>query len=122
MKTYIGVRTPSPCVFVIENSHATVLIHLGGHSDDFEWGYRGSGPMDLATSLLADAAGVAAAARLAYEFKRQIVASWQADVFSITEAEIAAWAAQQPEQPEPVHVSFSIPRESDSVIGGQDKC
>lgn len=60
MKTYIGVRSSKGVeVFVVrmtrEGAERSQLKHLIHHSPDgFEWGYGGSGPSDLALSILAD--------------------------------------------------------------------
>lgn len=67
MKTYVGKRlNPSEktlsevAVYVLDHSTGTrqPLRHRVQHSPDgFNWGYAGSGPADLARSLLADVLG-----------------------------------------------------------------
>jgi hypothetical protein len=58
---YIGSRYPDGRVYVgvIEDGAVTEpLPHIEHHSPDgFEWGYGGSGPADLALSMLAHAMG-----------------------------------------------------------------
>lgn len=58
-KIYVGTRDLNGCrVQVIEGNRASSLRHVVLHSaDGFEWGYAGSGPADLALSILADALG-----------------------------------------------------------------
>jgi hypothetical protein len=68
---------------------------LRNHSPDgAEWGYRGSGPAQLALALLADATGDNELAQDHYQrFKREVVAGFQRDRFLITQAEIRCWIA-----------------------------
>ena len=59
MKTYNGKRLGTGEVEVLVTVAGTptvkyTLRHLRLHSSGFEWGYGGSGPSDLALSLLAD--------------------------------------------------------------------
>lgn len=65
MKTYTGERLMNGEVVVMVeerrsrtgSSFKYTLRHLQLHSSGFEWGYGGSGPSDLALSLLADYLG-----------------------------------------------------------------
>jgi hypothetical protein len=66
MKTYEVTRSTSGQIGVLVHHHenrirnATLLKHCVLHSPDgFETGYSGSGPSDLAVSILADHFGVA---------------------------------------------------------------
>lgn len=56
MKTYYGTkRSGGRDVTVIDDGGGRPLRHVNRHSPDgFEWGYSGSGPADLALSILAD--------------------------------------------------------------------
>lgn len=58
MKIYFGRRDASGAITVgVAEDDQTVrdLRHVEAHSPDgFEWGYGGSGPADLALSILAD--------------------------------------------------------------------
>ena len=58
-KTYVGIRDDSGArVEVVVGDCALPLQHVVLHSpDSFEWGYAGSGPADLALSILANALG-----------------------------------------------------------------
>ena len=60
MPLYSANRTNTSVeVFVTRNGARTPLRHLLRHSvDGFEWGYVGSGPNDLARSILGDYLGV----------------------------------------------------------------
>lgn len=67
------------------------------HSSEFEWGYSGSGPAQLALALLLDATRdnngkpeVWISVKLHQAFKQQFVASW-GDEWSITDREILNW-------------------------------
>lgn len=76
------------------------LPHLVHHSPDgFEYGYGGSGPSDLARSIIGDYLSDRAPNPWLYQaFKRAFVAAWNGDetIHSVTEAEIAEWL-QTPE-------------------------
>lgn len=82
------------------------LVHAVVHSPDgFAWGYGGSGPADLALSILADyfgerqeagvrfsEKGIERAWRFHQAFKRHFVAAWPTDSdWSIDERQIAAF-------------------------------
>lgn len=76
---YAGDRTLSgPVVVRIRDGKQEPLQHLVYHSPDgFEWGYGGSGPADLARSILADAVGEENAIAPLYQaFKWEYVAGW----------------------------------------------
>lgn len=63
MKRYVGTRTPAGATVAVIEQDGTrhPLPHAVKHSPTgFEWGYGGSGPSDLARSLLIDALGSAA--------------------------------------------------------------
>lgn len=72
------------------------------YSNGFEWGYAGSGPAQLALAILLDfTRDSQTACLLHHKFKRDYVAGWEQQGFSITGAEIAAWLMQCQELPEP---------------------
>lgn len=57
MTTYHGMRG-TPGAEILDGAQSRPLPHVVYHSPDgFEWGYPGSGPADLALSILADALG-----------------------------------------------------------------
>jgi len=90
---YAGMRTPvGPVVVRIRNGVQKPLRHLVRHSPDgFNWGYGGSGPADLARSIIADALGIDDPNPTVYqEFKRSFVASW-GDRWEISQDEIREW-------------------------------
>ena len=99
MKTYRGRRCDRQIephrVEVVDEGCKRPLVHQCLHSPDgFEWGYPGSGPADLARSILADVLGWIPDPALYQAFKFDHVASWD-DEWSITEDEIRAWLAAQ---------------------------
>ena len=56
------------------------LPHLVRHSPDgFNWGYAGSGPAELARSLLMDCLGAAPAPRLYQAFKQRFICRLEQD-------------------------------------------
>jgi hypothetical protein len=101
MKTYRGRRCDRRLephrVEVVEEGRTRPLVHQCLHSPDgFEWGYGGSGPADLARSILADVLGRIPPPYLYQNFKRDHIAIW-GDEWSITEEEIRTWLAKQRE-------------------------
>ena len=65
------------------------------HSPDgFNWGYRGSGPAQLALALLLDVTGDPDVADGHYQrFKEAFVSTWLGDTWTVTAAEIREWLA-----------------------------
>ena len=111
-RTYRGCREPDgSCVVWVQETFVSVIgdaaignstertlpLQLGirSHSPTgFRWGYRGSGPAQLALALLADALGDTELAQMHYQdFKRAFVASW-GDSWSITASEIWGFVAR----------------------------
>lgn len=65
--------------------------HFKRHSPTgMNWGYGGSGPADLALSLLVECIGLEYAERLYQDFKWEFVAQWKDD-WTITDEEIHSW-------------------------------
>ena len=72
--------TPPNRVHVITAGVAIPLRHYVRHSPTgFGWGYNGSGPADLARSLLWDALGAEPHPALYQQLKRDLVACWDSD-------------------------------------------
>ena len=106
-KIYRG--EPGGTVKVILPSGKTrSLQHVALHSPTgFGWGYEGSGPADLALSLLCDVLGESPSEKQIYHgrfrayahhqaFKREVVASWDFNSgFEIDSGTIADWLCQQ---------------------------
>ena len=63
------------------------------HSPEFNWGYVGSGPAQLALALLLDATGdPEIALRYHQDFKWQVIAGFPIDeTWDLTDQEIHAW-------------------------------
>lgn len=92
MKTYVGLRRPEPEVLVETPSGTYPLVHIVHHSPTgFEWGYGGSGPADLARSILADAAGMDVADALYQDFKWDVVARLPRDGWRMSEVAVREW-------------------------------
>jgi len=92
---YAGARGPDGSVKVmrIRNGRQEPLRHLVHHSPDrFNWGYGGSGPADLARSIIADALGTDNPHPAIYQpFKWEFVSSW-GDSWEISLDEVLEWA------------------------------
>jgi len=131
MKVYKGKRLgprnslPPVEVTVQDGTITYPLPHLVYHSPTgFEWGYLGSGPADLARSILFDCLGVQLANKLYQEFKQKFVSRW-GDEWQITSSEILNWAVPEPDA-EPLFkgtilVSLNAD-EADMVIGALIEC
>jgi len=101
MKHYIGIRRDDGClVVVLGNGGLRPLTHHVHHSPTgFEWGYAGSGPADLAMSILADAAPELfddaeeppVPPWLYQRFKRDVIAGLPRDGWLIDQAGVLAW-------------------------------
>lgn len=117
MKVYRGWRTFAPTSVEggIQNERHTasgtrVVVEVNGQesplplrhdlwnkSEEFNWGYGGSGPSQLAMALCSDALGdeIGSHPTIFQRFKDDYVASWQND-WEITEEEIVKWYRNRP--------------------------
>lgn len=72
-----------------------MLTHIAIHSPTgFEWGYSGSGPTDLARSLLWDLLGHEPSTEITFAFKRDFVEGWPmhaGECWRITTHELSHW-------------------------------
>ena len=98
MKIYKGRRLgpkeqlPDVQVTVEGDGFRHLLRHRIYHSPTgMEWGYLGSGPADLARSILWDCLGRARALNLYMRFKNEFVARWGQE-WEISCQEIQEWA------------------------------
>lgn len=120
MKHYVGQRPPDDevgdCrVVVIEDGHERPLTPITHHTQPFgtrnpqgafEWGYGGSGPADLALSILCDVLGEkptdqdilwgeCEAWTLHQGFKWKFLAPADRAGFELAEADILAWVQER---------------------------
>ena len=97
-----GTRTPAGAqVLVVEGVDGRPLLHRAHHSPTgYEWGYDGSGPADLALSILAYCLDLPDPKvetsqlldALPYQaYKSDVVAHWPRDGFKTTVAEVREW-------------------------------
>ena len=95
MKTYAGERARDGAVRIRVEQDGAVrpLAHSTGRDPTrFDYGYDGSGPADLARSILADYLGYAPKWRVYRAFLHQfIVPLDRAEPWTISETEISAW-------------------------------
>lgn len=88
-KRYLMIRRDGEAVALVEGDGPTrPLPHVIHHSPaGVEWGYGGSGPADLARSILADAVGRDLAAQHYQDFKWEFVARlvYQGGVINISQ-------------------------------------
>ena len=95
---YAGARGENGEIKVvrIRNGRQEPLRHLVLHSPSgFEWGYSGSGPTDLARSIIADVTGDDNPHPGIYqEFKRQFVTRWK-DRWEVSLEKIQSWLKER---------------------------
>lgn len=85
------------------------LAHDLYHSPTgFEWGYYGSGPADLARSILKDVLGHTP--RCYQRFKAEVVAKFDREGFTLSAIDVVAWIDRQPEED-------ILPFDNDDVFG-----
>lgn len=84
---------PPHAVHAITAGVRLPLRHYVRHSPTgFSWGYYGSGPADLARSLLWDALGAEPHPALYQRYKADVVAHWEADQpWTTTRDDIRGW-------------------------------
>lgn len=94
MKIYKGKRrregAGGQLIVVQDNGEEYPLNHIERHSQEFNWGFGGSGPADTALSILTDCLGMEEANQLYQLFKGEFVACW-GEEWSITEEKIREW-------------------------------
>jgi hypothetical protein len=106
--TYVGRRDPldwtNTCIEVVLDKAGSglpmrcvsPLRHRVYHSPTgMEWGYGGSGPSDLARSILWDFLGQEPATSLYQAFKSEVIAALPYERWSLSGAEIAAWLCKE---------------------------
>ena len=95
-RAYTGTRPPEGSVEVTVGG--LPLPHRVRHSPDgFEWGYGGSGPADLALSILWDFLGEEPPASMCRAFKFDHVSTWPREGWSMTQTEVNVWVTMQRE-------------------------
>ena len=87
---------PDACVHVIQDGQRRPLSirrsqQVFNHSEDFEWGYEGSSPAQLALALLLEVTDPVTALRHYQCFKREVVASLKKPNWQLHAYEISAW-------------------------------
>ena len=92
MKIYNGYSDRT-VIITHPNGNKEPLKHICVHSPDgFNWGYAGSGPADLALSLLTDIIGKDDAEKLYQSFKNDIITKLKmGNPWTTTEDEIIKW-------------------------------
>lgn len=89
-----GGHAGSPHLVTIEEvGQVHMLAHRVHHSPTgFSWGYAGSGPADLARSLLWDLLGAEPTPSLYQDFKFDVVSRWpQSGSWVMSQRELATW-------------------------------
>ncbi len=99
-KVYTAIRMDDENTITVSDEKGTrPLKHIVYHSPTgMEWGYGGSGPSDLARSILADFAGIKVADMFYQEFKWDFIAKQAEKGFKITGQEILNWLKRKTQQ------------------------
>lgn len=102
MRAFIGVRLADGTALVYDRGPSSCIpmaswLWVRSHSPSgLEWGYCGSGPAQLALSILCEVLGdPEAAVQLYQRFKRQVVARLPRGGWLLTYDEVAAWVMAQ---------------------------
>lgn len=84
MKTYKAMRTPDGCSVTVDG------VPLGSNTaSEFEWGYEGSGPQNLALAILADHFGDHNRALTHHKvFMEVVLAELRSDEWTLTSVQI----------------------------------
>ena len=92
-KVYTAIRGEDENTITVSDDKGTrPLRHIIYHSPTgMEWGYGGSGPSDLARSILADFAGIKVADTFYQDFKWDFIAKQPEEGFQIVGREILNW-------------------------------
>ena len=102
MKRYVGKKVDvgpvTVMVEVVQDGKVLrtyALRHVVRHSpDEFQWGYAGSGPADLARSILIDLVGKDEADGHYQDFKAAFIAPVKGDL-SIDESSVRTWLEER---------------------------
>lgn len=103
-------------VVVVRSNRKSPLRHIEYHSEDFSWGYSGSGPADLALSILAHHLGETwvngpyikrlrifhkqpLCLQFHQAFKRDVISALDGNEFEISSNQVNDWLLKQ-EKPE----------------------
>ena len=99
-KVYTAIRGEDENTITVSDEKGTrPLKHILYHSPTgMEWGYGGSGPSDLARSILADFAGIKVADMFYQEFKWDFIAKQPEKGFQISGQEILNWLKRKTQQ------------------------
>lgn len=94
MKVYERIRDDDGCRVTADGKPLNLRTDLRNHSPTGgEWGFAGSGPAQLALALIADAVGDDVALLTYQKFKFEVVAGFENDGWTMTQAEIRCWVA-----------------------------
>jgi hypothetical protein len=94
---YFGRRDPTAlvgeeCTVKVDSDPLSLRYDLLSASPaGFEWGYRGSGPAQLAIAVLAHAFGDEFACDHYQQFKREVVSELPEEGWTLTEADLDEW-------------------------------
>lgn len=96
MKVYLGIRDADGARVLVKDTETGAvkpLEHVVRHSPTgMEWGYGGSGPSDLALSILADALGSVEAANPLYgTFKWRFIVSLDHNRWELPQPFVLKW-------------------------------
>lgn len=97
MKIYVGIRAvPGYIANVFVDGKPLDLApskrDVYDYGADIEWGYFGSGPSQTAAAILYDITGSAMVAKRYHQaFKREFIANFDQDGFTLLELQVRSW-------------------------------
>lgn len=136
---YQGRRVPNIIITATdEETKKTRMLNpchsraIRNHSQEFNWGYGGSGPSQLALALLLDAIGETPieqrpspetapvlAERWYTQFKNDHVSNWGDDTWRISRAEVMGWLRTVTAQAHTKRTQYSMEPMFPKELGGQ---
>lgn len=93
---YVGVRTEAGTTVAREDDAGKVFPlrlrnDLRRHAGQFDWGYGGYGPAQLALAILCDVLGAERALDCYQKFKFQVIGKLSGDEWKLSHEEVRAW-------------------------------
>ena len=90
---FTGTRSVSSIVVIINDKDD--LLDPWGKIPEYNWGYIGSGPLNLGRAILFNVFGGKIAFRYDIRFVRQVITKLDCDNFTITSTRVNQWVSRQ---------------------------
>jgi hypothetical protein len=102
MKIYQGFRKGYGVLVYVDNQELDITrsLTIRHHADSFEWGYRGSGPTQLALALMLDLFDEKTALDWYLFFRNDIINELQHDNWVLLDTQIKDWLDNKLKKPD----------------------